>query len=72
MHIEVKDMAKEYLNVDLTGYKTYLQAAAEQAGMSVTKYIRELIRKDYELHKDEAKLIAIQKAQEALEAAKRM
>ena len=65
-------MAKstEYMNVDLTGYKPYLQSMARKKGVSVTKYIRDLIGADYEAHREEFLQIREEELRELEEARK--
>lgn len=60
----------DYMNIDVTGYKPYLQAMARARRVSITKYIRDLIGADYEAHKDEFRKIYLDDAMQALEEAK--
>lgn len=43
---------KEYLKLDLTGIKEYIDLISAQAGKSKTQYIQDLIRADMERNKD--------------------
>ncbi len=63
-------MAKDRMNIDVTGYKPYLQTMARAKGTNITKYIRDLIGADYEAHKEEFKQLYLVDALEALEDAK--
>jgi len=60
----------DYMNIDVTGYKPYLQTMARARRVSITKYIRDLIGADYEVNKDEFRRIYLEEAMEALEKAK--
>ena len=60
----------DYMNIDLTGYKPYLQAMARARRVSITKYIRDLIGADYEANKEEFRRIYLEEALQALEEAK--
>ena len=60
----------DYMNIDVTGYKPYLQTRARARRVSITKYIRDLIGADYEVNKDEFRRIYLEEAMEALEKAK--
>jgi hypothetical protein len=60
----------DYMNIDVTGYKPYLQTMARASGKSITKYIRDLIGADYEAHREEFRRIYLDEALEALEDAK--
>ena len=60
----------DYMNIDVTGYKPYLQTMARARKVSITKYIRDLIGADYEAHKEEFRRLYIDEALEALEDAK--
>ena len=64
------EQKQDYMNIDLTGYKPYLQAMDRARRVSITKYIRDLIGADYEANKDEFRRIYLEEAIEALEKAK--
>ena len=60
----------DYMNIDVTGYKPYLQTMARAKKVSITKYIRDLIGADYEANREEFRKLYIDEALEALEDAK--
>ena len=48
---------KKYMQLDIADYEDYLNRMSKYKKMTRTKYITELIRQDYELHKDEYNLL---------------
>ena len=64
------EQKQDYMNIDLTGYKPYLQTMARARRVSITKYIRDLIGADYEANQEEFRRIYLEEALQALEEAK--